>query len=48
MWLGICYDYKETIVVAAILCGAGGRLIVDEGDLLLTVKKLTVENCSTA
>lgn len=36
-WLGICYDDEETSVVAAILYGAGGGLIVDEVGLLLTM-----------
>ena len=35
-WLGISYSNKETDLVAAILYGAGGGLIVDEVGLLLT------------
>jgi hypothetical protein len=35
-WLGISYDDKETSIVASILYGAGGGLIVDEVGLLLT------------
>jgi hypothetical protein len=36
-WLGICYDNKDTSIVASILYGTGGGLIVDEVGLLLTM-----------
>lgn len=35
-WLGINYNYKEIAMLAAILYGVGGGLIVDEVGLLLT------------
>jgi hypothetical protein len=35
-WLGIAYKQKEIDIVAAILYGVGGGLIVDEVGLLLT------------
>jgi hypothetical protein len=36
-WLGIAYTRKEIDIVAAVLYGAGGGLIVDEVGLLLTL-----------
>ncbi len=35
-WIGISYNNKETDLLAAVLYGAGGGLIVDEVGLLLT------------
>jgi len=35
-WIGISYNDKETDLVAAVLYGAGGGLIIDEVGLLLT------------
>jgi hypothetical protein len=35
-WLGINYEHKDIGIVAAILYGVGGGLIVDEVGLLLT------------
>ena len=35
-WIGIDYDDKETDLLAAVLYGVGGGLIVDEVGLLLT------------
>jgi hypothetical protein len=35
-WIGISYNDKETDLLAAVLYGAGGGLIVDEVGLLLT------------
>jgi hypothetical protein len=35
-WIGISYSNKETDLLAAVLYGAGGGLIVDEVGLLLT------------
>lgn len=35
-WIGISYNDKETDLIAAVLYGAGGGLIIDEVGLLLT------------
>lgn len=35
-WLGIAFSQKQVDIVAAVLYGAGGGLIVDEVGLLLT------------
>ena len=35
-WIGIIYNHKQIDMVAAVIYGLGGRLIVDEIGLLLT------------